>query len=275
MKPVIYATPTHGRGAHIAQALQQGFRRHGLSVSIVTRWDGRPAGDVALAYGWAHQKVFEAYKAAGAHYAYWDLGYWNRHPSKSKGGHREGAYRLALDSWDTADNMRRDCPLDRWLAAGLAMREPRRNDEGVILVPGMSPKAAGTHGFKPNEWETRMVAQLRDYVGASERQVVFRPKTARLVGLEPIEDVLQRTWLVVTHHSNVAVDAMLAGVPVYAVKGVGRLWGGELTAGGLLTRRAYLAGERERWAADVAYAQWTPAEMRSGAAWDHIKGVLA
>ncbi len=272
MKPVIYATTTHGRGAHIAQALQQGFRRHGLSASIVTRWDGRPAGDVALAYGWAHQRVFEAYKAAGAHYAYWDLGYWNRHPSKSKGGHREGAYRLALDSWDTAHRMGLNCPHDRWEASGLVLQDPRQGSDGLVLVPGMSPKAAGTHGFAPDQWERNMMSTLGKL---TDRQVLFRPKTARLVGLEPIQDVLKRTYLVVTHHSNVAVDAMLAGVSVHCVKGVGRRWSGDLSIGGTLARRLYNAGERLQFAADVAYAQWTPAEMRSGAAWDHIKRILA
>jgi hypothetical protein len=32
--------------------------------------------------------------------------------------------------------------------------------------------------------------------------------------------------------------------------------------------------ERRGLLADVAYAQWAPSEMRSGAAWEHIRGII-
>lgn len=274
MKPVIYMSTGHPRAKHVALALLEGFRRHGIFPVVRQHWTGAVEGDVALAYGWAHEPVFAAYKAAGASYAYWDLGYWNRSPNKGKGGSREGAYRLALNSWDTADHMARDCPSDRFAAAGLVLRDPPdlQNGGGLVLVAGMSGKAAGTHGFQPDQWETAMLAHLQ---GLTWQEVQFRAKKKRLAGMEPIDQVLRRTWLAVMHHSNVAVDALLAGVPVYAVKGVGKLWSGPLTCGGTLARRLYLPGERERYAADVAYAQWTTGEMRSGAAWNHVRDVLA
>lgn len=275
MKPVIYAATTHGRCAHVALAMQQGFKRHGFVVPIMTRMPAVPQGDVALAYGWLHRPAFEVYRAAGGHFAYWDLGYWNRSPDKSKGGTREGAYRLAINSWDTADHMRRGCPDDRWRESGLALR-PRGPHGRAVLVPGMSDKAAGTHGFYPMQWERQMLARLERLVPGD---VLFRPKTARLTGMEPIDRVLQRCRAVVTNHSNVALDAIIAGVPCIATKGVGRL----LTVEGALDiveatgiwPECPSDDQRQALVQDVAYAQWTPAEMRTGAAWDHIRGILS
>lgn len=270
IKPVLYATSGHGRAAHVALAMQEGFKRHGIVAPIVTTWRGQVEGDVAVAYGWIHEPVFTATRAAGGAFVYWDLGYWNREPSKDKGGSREGAYRLGLNSWDTADTMRRNCPADRFEAAGIVLQE-RPHGADQVLVIGMSEKAAGTHGFRPGQWESQMHARLREL--GTGLNVIMRPKSK--MDQQPIELVLRHCMVAVMHHSNVAVDALIQGVPVFAKKGVGRLVSrGDIEYAGSIGWDIQTIETRRRLLQDIAYAQWTPAEMRTGAAWDHIKGLI-
>lgn len=279
MKVVLYSLANQGRAGNVAQAMFAGLRRHGVDAEIVTRWNGTVRGDVAIAYGWKHEPVFSAYAAAGAQYAYFDLGYFNRHPSKDKGGSREGHHRLAVNGWDTADTMARGCPDDRWRDLGIEI-EPDRDSlsDGAILVVGMSEKAAGTHGFTGLAWEMQALEAAR--AAAGTREVIYRPKPKDIDAVEPIESVLKRTAFILTHHSNVAVDGLVAAVPCHATKGVGKLvsrsegWFIKGAVGCSFACRRPALAERRALLADVAYAQWTPGEMRSGAAWDHIRGLL-
>lgn len=282
MKVVLYSIANHGRAGHIATAMRDGLRRHGIAAEIKLRWNGQVAGDVAIAYGWKHEPVFSAYREAGGHYAYFDMGYFNRKPGKDKGGNREGHHRLAVDSWDTADTMIRGCPLNRWLALGIEI-QPIRPDfvapdwPGAVLVAGMSDKAAKTHGFLPGQWERDTVAALAPMRVATGRQVILRAKPTHIDAVAPIEDVLRGCALIVTHHSNVAVDGLVAGVPCHAVKGVGKLVslkGGYLASPHQLQWTQPTFEARRQLLADVAYAQWTPEEMRTGEAWEHIRRVI-
>lgn len=279
MKVVVYSLHNQGRAGNIAQAMLIGLRRHGVDAVVETRWRGDVRGDVAIAYGWKHEPVFSAYAAAGAQFAYFDLGYFNRHPSKDKGGSREGHHRLAVNGWDTADTMARGCPDDRWRDLGIEIapdREP--GGPGAILVVGMSEKAAGTHGFVGLAWERQALEAAR--AAANGREVIYRPKPRDIDAVEPIESVLKRTAFILTHHSNVAVDGLVAAVPCHATKGVGKLvsrpegWFIQGAIGCSLAYRRPKIAERRALLADVAYAQWTPGEMRSGAAWEHIRKLL-
>lgn len=285
MKVALYSVAAHGRAGHISGAMRDGLRRHGIDAEVYTRWSGHVAGDVAVAYGWKHEPIFTAYRAVGAHYAYFDMGYFNRKPGGDKGGSREGHHRLAVDSWDTADTMARGCPSDRWDALEIKVApdpvyagDKPSDYPGALLIAGMSEKAAGTHGFKGLSWELDTLATAKKV--ASDREIIYRPKPKDLNEGEPIASVLKRVALILTHHSNVAVDGLVAAVPCHAVKGVGKLvsrsegWFIEGRAGASLVWRAPRLRDRLALLADVAYAQWTPGEMRSGAAWEHIRRII-
>jgi hypothetical protein len=276
MKIACYALNSAGapsgnrRAHHIAQAFAEGARRHGLQAQIYTRFNGIE-GDIAVAYGWIHESTFNAYKAAGKHFAYWDLGYWGRQPATGKTV--EGYHRLAVDDWDTLVNMRRDCPSDRWERLDVHIRKPVTG-MSRILVAGMSAKAAITHGYRENQWEDMIRRQI--FQAVPQAEVDFRAKpNKRVRQIMPIEQALETTHLLVTHHSNAALDALVAGVPVYCRKGIGRLASPDELDEAYI-RNPVLPSIRRRLAilADAAYAQWTPDEMRSGEAWEHICDVL-
>lgn len=245
------------RGDHIARAMCEGLARHGVQHALRTSFDGVQA-DVAIAYGWIHADVLKAHPQ----FAYWDLGYWNRRPLRAP---QDGAHRLSFNSWDTADHMPRGMPADRFEASGIELLRPAPRSSDIALIAGMSAKSARVHGYGLDAWERQAATIAR----ARGWRAVLRPKAPRVV-IDAIETALMHCGLLVTHHSNCAVDAIIAGVPVWALRGVGRLVS---PADCPQFGNAMLLGEAARRAimADVAYAQWTVDEMRSGAAWEFMR----
>lgn len=266
MHAVIYKIGGTARTRHVADAMTEGLKRCGVSVTVHDRWRGI-AGDIAIAYGWNHEPVFSAYRAAGLHYAYFDMGYWDR---RQAGDKKNGFHRLSVNSWDTADNMLRAMPADRFTSSGIRLK-PWGSKGSVIILAGMSNKAAGSHGFKPGQWERETEIAVRE---RTDRPIIVRAKpTGDQSKIEPITDVLARAHMLITHHSNAAMDAMIAGVPFHARKGVGRILAPDDI---FLIERYPDIGDNERLQLmqDIAYAQWRPSEMRTGQAWDHIKWIL-
>lgn len=268
MKVALYVTDNNRRAMHLASSMLTGFRRYNIQSEILTIFKGVTA-DVAIAYGWTHQHIFKAYQAAGGHYIFLDLGYWNRRPKHNSA---EGHHRFAIDNWDTARTMLRGCPDDRLRALGVEVIERPHPSGEEILVIGMSAKAAATHGYKFEEWEKRMIGEIKH--NFPHWKITYRSKpNKRNPSRETIESALRRTRLAVMHHSNVAVEAMMYDVPIFAIKGVGALMSsGRIAENDLGESRPLV--ERRQLLADTAYAQWCPSEMRNGAAWDHVRKLI-
>lgn len=83
----------------------------------------------------------------------------------------------------------------------------------------------------------------------------------------PISEALGNAWAWVTHHSNSAVDALLAGVPAHCEMGAAAALSIPLDQ----IAEPVLPAGRDQFLADVAWLQWSLDEMRSGAAWAHLK----
>ncbi len=126
------------------------------------------------------------------------------------------------------------------------------------------------------EWETSTLQALRQ---VTDRPIVYRPKpsckmTLLLPGafysppIQPLEEALVDVHAVVTHHSNVACDALLEGIPAFSVEGVATAQGSQDFA---QIETPIRSDDRAQWAADVAYSQFTVAEMRDGICWKHLK----
>lgn len=253
----------------IGHALRAGFKRHSVECLPFEKFDGKVVADVALAYGWLGElttHVFSKYKEAGKHFVFFDLGYWDRGA--------EGHYRLGINDWDTALQMRRGCPSDRFDKLRIPLRNDWDHTSKTIMIVGMSDKAAWTHGYKAGEWEQKTKAEVEK--AAPGYSVYVRQKPNKLSRrMAPIEEALREAYFVVSHHSNVAVDALVAGVPFYAKKGVGSLLSNpDFSAATLASPSHPNKEDMMGLLYDIAYAQWTPGEMRAGACWDYIKGVL-
>jgi hypothetical protein len=235
--------------------MSQGIQACGDRVTVRGLGEGRIGADVAVCYGWKHHDIFERYP----NFVYADLGYWQR----------ESYYRFSVNSW--SPKVRTDLPASRLDRLGLTI-QPWRQQGRQIIVAGSTAKACRDHGLAYMEWETRACNALKD----CGIPVVYRPKpndrNARPipgVGYDqrPIGDALSAAHMWVTHHSNSALDALLAGVPVHCETGAGS----NLSVPIELAAAPPLLDGREQLLAGVSWLQWTVEEMRSGECWAHLR----
>lgn len=229
-----------------------------VDIRITRRWE-RWAPNL-MTYGLGHplrRHWTEAHKAQGGRLVGWDLGYWHRDVPVAF------SMRCTLDD-DHPHRWIRDEPGARWDGAAIDLREDADPDGPIVLV-GLGRKQRAMMGLHGQEWETRTLVGLRGrYPG---RRVVYRPKHPEgFPGLDvmegPIESVLRGASLVACHHSNVAVDACIAGVPVECEDGAAfALYRGN---------PAPSRDQRLAFLRSLAWWQWTPLEARS--AWDYLLG---
>lgn len=268
----------------ICTALAEGIARAGEHVELAWAedYDGTAPGDVAVFYGLAGRlpQIFRDYQAKGRA-VYVDLGYWGRR----EGGRWTGYHKVAVNArHPTAYYRKPHHPTGRFERFNVHVRPwQARGPRAPILVCGMGDKAAAAEGYAPEAWERWVINEIRRY---SSRPIIYRPKPswkqARPIegcGFSPkareLSQELEQAWCVVTHHSNAAVEAVLAGVPAFCWYGVGVDMSGQQLRNIENPSRPPLE-HRVQWAADIAYTQWSVAEMRTGAPWLHLRaeGIL-
>lgn len=252
------------RYKEVARAMAAGINASGGNAVLTDLMAGTIKADVAVMYGWKMRERLRHYRQ----WVYADLGYWDR----------LGHYRLSVNSWSPDAYVRAGLPVTRLEALGVEVKPWRTGGDEVLLM-GASAKSMHQHGYGYMQWETKTAQRLQK-LGV---KVVFRPKPNDVqkqplpvagVGYDerPLDKALAAAWFVVTHHSNAAIDALVAGVPVHCETGAAAAFSVPIAQ----AASPELLDGREQFLADVAWLQWTPDEMRSGAAWRHLmdRGVI-
>lgn len=277
MKVAVHFDEGSSRSRMLANAMAEGIDSFGDQARLFPGFErGRETwGDTIVAYGWRHPNLFLDYLETGRHFVYLDLGWWDRKPAGAVHG---GFHKVVVDAREPNAYFRRQSSPDRFSRFGLEVK-PWRTGGNHILLAGMSAKSAGTRGYLPQQWEVDMISQLRS---VTTRPIVYRPKpswpdatpieeTTFSPAHVPIDRALKGAWAVVTLHSNVAVDALVAGIPIHCQQGVALPLSTSLanieTAFGTCTP----ISARENLLADIAYCQWSVPEMLDGACWRHLR----
>ncbi len=272
---VVYFLRGKARSQRIARVLQSGAKNAGYRSSIKCDGDYEcPHGDVAAFYGYQKNmpKIMADYIACGKKVVFVDLGYWHR----QLGGRWMGFHKIAVNArHPDAYLMSNKQPQTRFNRFNIKIL-PWQQRGKAIIVAGMSAKSAESYALKPEEWERWAVAELQKH---TKRQIIYRPKPswkeARPIKgaafqhiVRPIGQALLDCHAVVTHHSNVAVDAVLAGVPAFC-------WRGGAESMSLqdlsLIERPYYPKHRGQWASNLAFCQWDVKEMMNGNMFRHLK----
>ncbi len=213
---IVIAPRTALRGEKMLRAMVEAAEGAGVAVTVSNRW--RRHARWLMTYGLGHperrahnlQHIREGGRLIG-----WDLGYWNRDTPLTF------SMRLTIDA-DHPNRMLTPMPADRWDAAGIALREDF-DPKGPILLCGLGPKQRHMLGFRGQEWERRTLQRLRREFPTTP--IVYRPKRLEAplercsTSTGPIEEALRGASLLVCLHSNTAVDACIAGVPVQCEDG--------------------------------------------------------
>lgn len=185
--------------------------------------------------------------------------------------------------WDAingrADFCNQDSPPDRWRLLRQPLRDWQTDTEGPVILAGQVPWDASVQMHDHVEWcrkiyshlrRRRIDVEFRPHPKALKRGAVYHRQLPIPSAIPNLRATLRRARAAVTFSSNFGVDAVLAGVPTIAMDEGSMVYGyagSDLRALDVNT----LPFDRTAWANDIAYAQWTPAEIALGQAWEHIK----
>lgn len=196
----------------------------------------------------------------GRPWIYWDRGYYARFPEVPD---PLGYHRLTLNGFQQSW-VRPNCDPHRLIHIasqwGIPFSPWQRNPNGHILLCAPSQSYATFHYL--GGWVAETAAELAK---RTNRPVVLREKGDP----KPLSAALEGCYAVVTHGSNVAVEAAIRGTPVFVSEGsaaapIGR------TSLDDIERPAY--PDRQEWLISLSYGQFTLSEMVSGFAWSTIMG---
>lgn len=277
MWPVtVYLPPEHLRRKYVGdwfRAMLDSAQRAGIKAEHIHNM--KEPADTALTWGWIRPGQSSHFHASIVRMGV-DFGYW-KHLAKQP---HDYPMRVTVNAGHPHGFVHgRDWPPDRWDALGLVTRTDF-DPAGPIILVGQGRKSVWMYGEKPGEWETRKLNQLRAaYPG---RDILFRAKPGRghltNLGNAPlaegkIEHVLRGAALVVCRHSNVALDAILAGVPVVCEDGLASaVCPRELPEWKAI--RPLSQADRMRVLHASAWWQWTGYEAAQGHVWRFLRAMV-
>lgn len=226
--------------------------------------------DILVLYGFGSEKKkpwFDAHRKSGRIAVGVDLGYYGRHTSQHY------PMRITINREHPVGMLSQNPDPARWDSEGMQLRNDANPDGHIVLV-GMGRKSRWQYGIDGTAWERKRLEQIRArFPGV---KIVYRPKPGATERIDrgikhdsnsPIESIIRGARLVVVRHSNVAVDACIAGVPVVCEDGAATyLYGSDLCNPVNPTM-----DERLRFLRALAHWQYRPNESRL--CWQHILSV--
>jgi len=270
---VFYAL-NNSRSRNVANMAYRGLSH--IGENVVFRSSENYHGvtsDYAVFYGLSRglDKIFADYKKE-ATAIYVDLGYWHRRIN----GRFNGYHKMVINSrHPTAYFQDYKHDSERFNKLGIPIHPWKKCTRSEIIIAGMSAKAANAEGIAAGSWEKGAITELRQF---TRKTITYRPKPSCRQS-RPLRDsnfdksralsvAFKDCHALVTRQSNTAVEAVLEGVPVFTQLGVASAMG--LSDLSFIETPIYPEG-REQWAADIAWCQFTPAEMASGLPFLHFK----
>ena len=262
MKIVCYA-----RASHQVEAVgkfTRGLQRHGLTAQLKIPQEPEDC-DIAVFWGHRQQGLISRQRSTGKHYLVMERGYI---------GDRFVWTSLGFDGLNgRAKFPQIDDDWKRWRTHFDKHMKPWRESKGktaVIMGQVRSDESVRTVNFE--KWVQNIVGSLRDeafdvWFRPHPGEPCYRPHEINVMK-GSLSEALDAAALVVTYNSNSGVDAVLAGVPTYAADPGSMVWCP------YTSKIIPINWNRNDWAAKMAYTQWLPEEIESGAAWDALRTVI-
>lgn len=226
------------------------------SKLLTSTFDDDASCNVVYGQIWSALHLIPDAIRSGKPYFHLDNG-WVR-PGK---GERDGYYRVTRNGCTPIFLPGADP--SRAAALNTTLR-PWRPDGGHILICMPGPNFGRAWGLDMNPW----IASIEDRVRSlTNRRVVVRPKLAE----NSLARDLAGAWCVVTHSSNVSVEAVIAGIPAIVEETSPTAPLGNVGLGWM--RDPYLSPLRGEWLSSLAWQQFTTSQMESGEAWDCLNQV--
>ena len=222
----------------IGSALRYAEDETGPRPGVPVVWGVLRGSDRVVAYA----------KQSGQYFFYIDHAYFGR-------GHGAN-YRITRNGYEAGPV--RKCPPDRLATHNISLAPWRSGSSNILVCP---PTEYFMTAHNCHDWLEKTLEALRRH---TDRPIVVRRKPQPGEPQEPLADALQRAHALVTHSSNVAIEAVIAGTPVFVSPSSAAAPVG-LTD--LSKIESPVRPDREAWLAHLAYSQFSFEEIQSGAAW--------
>ncbi|WP_067582181.1 hypothetical protein [Endozoicomonas ascidiicola] len=186
------------------------------------------------------------------------------------------------------DYQNRNMPSDRWSQLqekGVRMKPWRKRGDHILLCAQIPNDTSVQHSPVKDHarWCHETVAKIREH---SDRPIVFRyhpysipgmadgqlpfplPAGCKLSANKDILDDFKDCWAAVTFNSTSGVDALLAGIPVFAADSGSMVY--PIADQDISRIETPEMPSRKQWVHDIAYAQWTLEEIKDGRPLSHL-----
>lgn len=193
-------------------------------------------------------RIIAQAKARQMYFFYIDHAYFDRGHGKS--------YRIARNRYEAGAI--RKCPPDRLAQLDVEVQPWRKPGREIIVCP---PTAYFIEAHGCADW---LETTLETLTKSTDRPVVIREKPKPGETAVPLKTALKTAHALVTHSSNVAIEAACLGTPVFVNPASAAAPVGE-TDLSKIEEPAY--PDREPWLAHLAYNQFSFDEIREGEAW--------
>lgn len=241
------------KNPHHAAAMAAGWQARTVPIEQA-RMEAGAALHICGGLQFGGLEILQAVRRSGQPYVFLDRAYFG-------GGPRSGRLRATFGAYQK--NWIDEQPADRLQRLKITPQPWRQAGEHILLVPP-SDAIARLFSLAPN-WLENLLAKLR---ALTDRKIDVSVKGDP----RPLEQRFERCHCVVTWTSNVAVEAVVAGVPaIVAAESAARPVAGHLQElfSGLGARDALEhppTPAREAWLRSLAYGQFELEEIRNGCA---------
>jgi hypothetical protein len=193
-------------------------------------------------------RIIAQAKASQMYFFYIDHAYFDRGHGKS--------YRITRSRYEAGPV--RKCPPDRIGVLDVEVRPWRKSGREIIVCP---PTEYFTAAHDCADW----LATTLDALGkASDRPILVREKPKPGEPAIPLTTALKTAHALVTHSSNIAIEAACLGTPVFVNPASAAAPIGETDLSKIETP---VYPDRRPWLAHLAYNQFSLDEIRAGDAW--------
>jgi hypothetical protein len=197
-------------------------------------------------------RILAQARSQGLHHFYIDHAYFDR-------GHGH-SYRITRNRYEAGAVRKVDD--DRLKKLNLSLRPWRKKGHSIVVCP---PTDYFMAAHDCADWLEQTLTTLSL---ETDRPIIVREKPKPGEVSIPLVRALRHAHALVTHSSNVAIEAACLGTPVFVSQTSAAAPIGQ-TDLGLIETPVY--PERNSWLAHLAYSQYSMNEIRDGTAWNIMK----
>ena len=249
-----YATPGRKPSEVVGRAFAMGSGGEYMETCIF-----RPGSSAFYGTSKYTMPLIRACRENDYDYFYIDNGYLK--PSIHRNGDYSGYYRVTKNAEQHDGSGQHD--YSRFKSLGITLDPWETRGENILVVCQSKTYFEVRYG-KLGNWLTNILAEIARF---TDRPIIVRPKPTAHTKRRDIQQDLDKAWCVVTYTSNVAVEAVIQGIPVFTT--------GECVAkkmsGTLSDIENPFFPDRDQWAANLSANQWTIEEIRDGTCWRDLE----